>query len=214
MASNGVNMSNSVCSLHNLLRSESSFEGNSVQKVLENGANPSEIDENGRTPMHWAVIRGCVPAIEALCQAGANVNACDEQGNTPLHYCGRVETAACLISRGANMDVRNKHGFNPLMMSKRRGVRHEVIMFMQALMEKDSSSVLDTTVAPNIEPMETYMAVWYDFCKDLGPVRLAVLLICITCLSLLVAWLATNAVKQIDTRIPIDPYTSIEHQEL
>ena len=44
---------------------------------------------------------------------------------------------------------------------------------------------------------------WLDFCADLGPERLVIVLVVIVCISLYVAYVVTGFAKMYDTRIPI-----------
>lgn len=43
-------------------------------------------DENGQTPLHWAVLTGNVELAKILIEAGARVNAKDNQGFLPADY--------------------------------------------------------------------------------------------------------------------------------
>ncbi len=53
------------------------------------GVDINTTDENGMTPLHWAVQAGHVDCLRALldCEA-VKVNARDSVGWTPLHYAG------------------------------------------------------------------------------------------------------------------------------
>jgi ankyrin repeat protein len=65
------------------------------------------LDEEGRSPLHWAC-RGVFPEIiSALVDAGGNVNAKDSNDMTPLHSLasrGHVEAAGILVDHGAVLD--------------------------------------------------------------------------------------------------------------
>lgn len=103
------------------------------------------------------------------------------------------------------------------MMARRRGVRPEVIQFMQDISEKDYSFVCRSTPLPRwqeAQKSQTLREIWFEFCEEIGPVRLAVLLVFITCLSLCVAYYATNVVKQIDSGIPVQTSDGLFRQEL
>ena len=62
----------------------------------------------GRTdPIHDAVWRGNLPAVESLLDRGTNINATDGCGRTPLYWAAmidRPEIASVLIKRGANVN--------------------------------------------------------------------------------------------------------------
>lgn len=64
------------------------FENNQdiARLLLAHNANVEVKDENGRTPLHWAAIRGQVGMVGLLLEHGANVEAKDEDGRTPLWF--------------------------------------------------------------------------------------------------------------------------------
>jgi ankyrin repeat protein len=54
--------------------------------------------------------------ISALLDAGANINSANLTGFTPLHHAGEFgskEAAILLITRGANLALRNRNGQTP-----------------------------------------------------------------------------------------------------
>ncbi|KAJ7515938.1 hypothetical protein O6H91_22G035100 [Diphasiastrum complanatum] len=55
-----------------------------LREALSNGANPSEADFDGRTPLHLAAEKGHVDCVALLIKEGANVNKKDNFGTTPL----------------------------------------------------------------------------------------------------------------------------------
>ena len=55
-----------------------------VITFIENGSNVNQIDENGATPLHFAVGWGHVNVVERLIKEGANVNYRSENGYTAL----------------------------------------------------------------------------------------------------------------------------------
>ena len=52
--------------------------------ALGAGANPNYEDEEGTTPLHWAVWNGNLQLVSALVACGANVEKCDKYGVTAL----------------------------------------------------------------------------------------------------------------------------------
>ena len=83
-----------------------------VQGLLERGADARTATPNGLTPLHWAALEGHLEICSLLLDAGADVNARSTvQGNTPLHEVwggGHAEVAALLIERGADVDATEK----------------------------------------------------------------------------------------------------------
>ena len=60
-------------------------------------------DDNGWTPLHFAVYYGHKEIVELLIAKGAEVNAKDKNGWTPLHLAvdgGHTETADLLRKHG------------------------------------------------------------------------------------------------------------------
>jgi ankyrin repeat protein len=80
-----------------------------VQLLLDAGADPNDPNEQGNTPLHWAVWRGrSAKIITMLLDRGANVNAKRKDGRTAYALAilgGQQEIAALLKSRGANTDL-------------------------------------------------------------------------------------------------------------
>ena len=79
---------------------------NVVKHLLNVGANPLVIDNNGLTSLHHAAIRGDVDALKALTDNSAlesGINWEDNQGKTPLYYAavnGRNEAKDFLMAKG------------------------------------------------------------------------------------------------------------------
>lgn len=89
----------------------------SIEKLLDYGANPNTKDENGNTLLHHISRYGMSPDIAALLLSRkANPNAVNNQGQTPLHTNINGPTAIVkeLIRNGANCNLRDKEGNAPL----------------------------------------------------------------------------------------------------
>ena len=74
--------------LHTAVRRNDTI--NNIKKLLDDGYGPNAKDENGRTPLHVAILHDIVnliEVVEVLLDYGADVNAQDNDGNTALHYC-------------------------------------------------------------------------------------------------------------------------------
>jgi ankyrin repeat protein len=91
-----------------------------VQSVIESGADVNEPDSWG-TPLDIAVSKGANKIVQLLIDAGADVEGATSPGaggEHPLHLAATrtsgASTARLLISRGAQLDARDKAGRTPL----------------------------------------------------------------------------------------------------
>lgn len=57
-----------------------------VKKLLQLGENPNHQDQEDKTPLHYAAIKGNVEIAQILLEAGADPNAKDPLDYTPLHF--------------------------------------------------------------------------------------------------------------------------------
>jgi ankyrin repeat protein len=78
-----------------------------VERLLAGGADPSQPDDRGNTPLMWAVCNGQRDIVTALLDHGADVNAKNAAGLTCLHWValtGRTDIAEMLVSRGVEVN--------------------------------------------------------------------------------------------------------------
>ncbi len=79
----------------------------SIEMLLEEGADVNVRGFGGATPLHMAaVLPQSARTLPLLLQAGAEVNATDDFGFTPLHrfvQANNVEAVTLLLSHGANV---------------------------------------------------------------------------------------------------------------
>lgn len=84
-----------------------------VTAMLEDGLDPDERDEAGRTALMYAADGGHVEVMQALLDAGADVNASDEAGQTALMYgipLGLPPVPKLLIEAGADVNAADEFG--------------------------------------------------------------------------------------------------------
>ncbi|WP_280316934.1 ankyrin repeat domain-containing protein [Nocardia wallacei] len=72
----------------------------------------SELDEFGRSPLHYAAVDGDLAAVERLLNT-EDVNLADAEGWTPLHFAARSAAAPVverLLDAGADIDAVTEKG--------------------------------------------------------------------------------------------------------
>jgi hypothetical protein len=76
-----------------------------VAALLEAGADPNVVDDQGMTPLLWAVYGGYAEIVDSLCSAGADVDLRAATGETALWHAeddfGLMNVAAVLRRHGA-----------------------------------------------------------------------------------------------------------------
>jgi hypothetical protein len=86
--------------------------------LMDHGAQVSEVDRHGRTPLHWLCMSPLPDrrTTDSLLARGADINARDSLGYTPLHYLAREgfkPDVEYLLSRGADPTIRGIDGRTP-----------------------------------------------------------------------------------------------------
>ncbi|XP_065599065.1 ankyrin repeat domain-containing protein 54 isoform X1 [Cyrtonyx montezumae] len=109
---------------HTLKRLREAANGNdldTVQQLLEDGADPCAADDKGRTALHFASCNGNDHIVQLLLDHGADPNQRDGLGNTPLHLAActnHVPVITMLLRGGARVDALDRAGRTPLHLAK------------------------------------------------------------------------------------------------
>ncbi len=88
-----------------------------AELLLERGADPNAVLDNGRTILHFIAAKGYMSILEVLLRRGANVNAQGDDGRSPLHvavYNKRTSVADALLKANADLEARDENGQTPL----------------------------------------------------------------------------------------------------
>jgi ankyrin repeat protein len=100
-------------------------EASTIKDILKRNSRLINAKDNeGLTPLHYAVVTGHKDLVSLLIARGADINARDNRGATPLHLAvDRVqrEIAHFLISRGADINAQTNNGKTALAWAQERG---------------------------------------------------------------------------------------------
>ncbi len=91
---------------------ENSFKNQTtdVLQLLDEAANPNQVDERGRTPLHLAVLNGNETLVRTLLRHDADIDAEDNNGHTPLYFAVTGNNKAqqfiqLLVQEGADINI-------------------------------------------------------------------------------------------------------------
>lgn len=86
--------------------------------LSEDSSLKDEKDDEGMSLIHWVADRGHDDTLKILIEDfKVDVNVTDSEGQSPLHYaasCNHISTAQILINAGADRDLCDNDGFNPI----------------------------------------------------------------------------------------------------
>lgn len=108
----------------NIPRAVAKGDAATVQRLLADGVNPQQVDENNRTGLHVAALTSNLQMFALLVKAGAKLDVKDPLGNTPLHYAAdrnETEMVRLMVALHAPVDAENRGGLTPLMVAASRG---------------------------------------------------------------------------------------------
>jgi ankyrin repeat protein len=107
-----------------------------IECLLNYNPDVTIANENGTTPLHYAVLGDNIKFIKALIERGADINARDNLQATPLLKVldkGKgyaLEVIKCLLENGADINAQNSMGMTPLLLAllcSKKEVNNELI---------------------------------------------------------------------------------------
>ncbi|KAK6352070.1 hypothetical protein TWF730_008902 [Orbilia blumenaviensis] len=100
-----------------------------TRMLLEAGASVDAVDDNGKTPLAYAVIGANREIIKILLDKGANIEASDSDGRKPLAHAilnGNAGVVQVLLDKGANVEATGLEGRTALFDVIANPLREEV----------------------------------------------------------------------------------------
>ncbi|KAG6793052.1 hypothetical protein POTOM_002236 [Populus tomentosa] len=96
------------------------------------------VDNEGRSPLHWAAYKGYADTIRLLLFRDAYQGRQDQEGCTPLHWAalrGNIEACTILVHAGTKQElaVKDKAGFTPAQIASDKGHRHIALFLVRTL---------------------------------------------------------------------------------
>jgi len=91
-----------------------------VMKLLNEGIPVDAVDNNGWTPLHYAIIDGNLEFARLLFEMGAQPNVEDRDGLNHIHwaaYTANFKMVKLVLDNGAEVDVIDDEGMTPLQFS-------------------------------------------------------------------------------------------------
>ncbi|KAG1341873.1 S-acyltransferase [Cocos nucifera] len=105
--------------------------------IAKYGADFDALDNDGRSPLHWAAYKGHSDTVRLLLFRDAYQGRQDKEGCTALHWAairGNVEACTVLVHAGtkAELMVKDKNGFTPAQLASDKGHRHVAYLLSNA----------------------------------------------------------------------------------
>lgn len=119
--------------------------GETVAALLARGAKADvQLAVGGSTPLMAAVEGGDVGIVQQLLAAKANVKLAGVGGEAPLHRAAaggeRADVVAALVTAGADVEAKEKHGLTPLMVAATQGRTGTIAALLKAGAKVDAAT--------------------------------------------------------------------------
>uniref|UniRef100_A0A8D2L4N5 Ankyrin repeat domain 27 n=1 Tax=Varanus komodoensis TaxID=61221 RepID=A0A8D2L4N5_VARKO len=103
-------------------------------RVRSNGLGVNVTNQEGRTPLHVAVLHGHADLVSLLLKHGASIGAKDANHAVPLHLAcqnGHFQVVKCLLECSAKQNTKDIHGNTPLMYACLNGYQEIAAFLLQ-----------------------------------------------------------------------------------
>lgn len=109
--------------------------GKIIEILLSFGVNIDVRDNQQRTPLHIAILKGSLKTVELLLDSGADPAATEELGSTPLHLAAELGYPTIvdllLMTNNVNVAAKDFRGLTPLDLATKNNSRdHKIIIFL------------------------------------------------------------------------------------
>ncbi|KAH8699092.1 ankyrin repeat-containing domain protein [Talaromyces proteolyticus] len=98
-----------------------------VQLLIGTGADIESKDENGRTPLFWASMKGSQAMVQLLLEKGVDFESKDQEADcTPLLVAagnGHTDSEQLILGKGAEIEAKNNYGQTSLSEAAKMGIR-------------------------------------------------------------------------------------------
>ncbi|XP_010527024.1 PREDICTED: probable protein S-acyltransferase 23 isoform X1 [Tarenaya hassleriana] len=113
--------------------------------IANYGADYNALDNEGRSPLHWAAYKGFTDTIRLLLFRDACQNRQDNKGCTPLHWAvmrENIEASTLLVHAGTKEELflKDSAGFTPLQLASDKGHR-QLALFLSKATQTHSNRV-------------------------------------------------------------------------
>jgi hypothetical protein len=134
---------------------ESRMDLGAVQLLLDSGADPNVVDNDGMSLVQHALRIGSIDLVAALLSKGVNPNTADSTGATPVHAAALWSDASAmrlLLEHGAELELRDQFGNTPLHVAARASNKEVVRLLLERgapvnARNKRNQTPLDLTLA-------------------------------------------------------------------
>ncbi len=143
-----------------------------MQSLIKAGGNINEIDADGRSALHHAIIGENPAFVRILLDAGADARIADGNGWTPLHFAVRnksVDIAKWLIDSGADVNAMDVHGNSVLARAvfESKGRGEMIALLLQAGADRDQKNKHGVSAFELACTIENYdVRQWFKSAKE------------------------------------------------